>query len=125
LLVSEEAIPLDVVPTQHGPAPPIQPLRVVLQLLDGEEEHGCLHLVVLEQLVEVDESDRSTSTNSSPELILDSDGAEAAPELGEEQRAGCGATCASSEMWGSGESGGAAVECGGSAGRERASGCVS
>jgi hypothetical protein len=46
--------------------------------------------------------------------------------LGEEQRAGCGATCATSGMRGSGESGGAAAaECGGGAGRERASGCVS
>jgi hypothetical protein len=53
LLVAEEAIPLDVVPADHGPAPPIQQLRAVLQLLHGEDEHGGLHLVVLEQLVEV------------------------------------------------------------------------
>jgi hypothetical protein len=52
--VTEEAIPLDVVPAEHGAAPPIQQLRAV------EEGHGGLQVVVLE---------------SSPELILDSDGA--------------------------------------------------
>jgi hypothetical protein len=53
LLVAEEAIPLDVVPVEHEAAPPIQQLRAVLRVLDGEEEHGGLQVVVLEQLVEV------------------------------------------------------------------------
>jgi hypothetical protein len=53
LHVAEEAIPLDVVPADHRPAPPIQQLHAVLQLLQGEDEHGGLHLVVLEQLIEV------------------------------------------------------------------------
>jgi hypothetical protein len=41
LLVAEEAIPLDVVPTEDGAAPPIQQLHAVLQVLDGQEE--CQH----------------------------------------------------------------------------------
>jgi hypothetical protein len=48
--VADEAIPLDVVPAHHRPAPPIQQLHAVLQLLDGEKEDGGLHLVVLEHL---------------------------------------------------------------------------
>jgi hypothetical protein len=66
---------------------------------------------------ELDESDISISTKSSPELILDSDGTAAG--------AGCGVTCASFVMRGSSEAGGAAAAgCGGGVGTERASTCV-
>jgi hypothetical protein len=126
LLVAEKAIPLDAVPANHRAAPPIQHLSAVLQLLDREKEDGGLHLVVLEQLVEVG----IVRARRIRQIDIDELVARAHPrfgrrrwhpELGEEPWAGCGAICGSSWIPGSAESGGAmvvAMECGGGAGEE-------